>query len=279
MRKKGEETLVTGADGMIGNYLGFGIKTDLKSLDVCDATAVRRAVLRYKPKVIIHLAAETDMGKCEQEPAKCYQINSVGTYNIVMAAREVKAKMVYVSTDAVFNGTKKYPHNEEDIPHPANFYGHSKYLGELAVMGISRDYILIRTSWVFGGGPQKDKKFVGKIMKQLLKPNTKEIKAANDFKSSPTYAKDLAARIKKLIVEDKKGIFHITNSGIATRHKMAKEILNILGLKPKLSAVKSDFFNPNISHINTGGLISKSTQLRPWQEALEEYLKTEWKII
>lgn len=271
-----DKILITGAGGIIGSYVDFGIKTDQNNLDVSDPLSVFRLFKKHHPAVVIHLAAQTDMGVCEQNPDQCYRINSAGAYNIALAARETEAKMVYMSTDAVFDGVKKSSYYEGDTPHPVNHYGHSKHLGELAVQGILKDYILIRTSWVFGGGPKKDKKFVGKIMEQLYKQKNKDIKAVNNSKSSPAYAKDLIAITKKLIAEDKKGIFHITNSGIATRYDMAKEILCILGMKNKLLPVKSNFFRTGAWSIDTGGLISKSIRLRPWQSALREYLETEW---
>jgi len=115
---------------------------------------------KYRPKVILHLAALTDLDYCEKNPAEAYLVNSVGTYNVALTAREVGAKLVYISTAGIFDGQKKGFYRESDLGNPQNHYGHSKYLGESAVQNILNDYIIARVCWMFGGGPTKDKKFV-----------------------------------------------------------------------------------------------------------------------
>ena len=225
-----------------------------------------------KPKVILHLAAETDLSKCEENPAHAYLVNSVGTYNLAISAKMVEAKMVYVSTDAVFSNSTK-PHNVNDEPKPESIYGHSKYLGELAVRGISNDYIVARTSWIFGEGKKMDKKFVAKFITQLDNPETK---AVNDQFSSPTYAKDLVSVLKDLIVKDEKGIFHVVNSGTASRYDMALIINETLHKNAKIKSVPASTYGLKLYQKSSGGLVP-SVQLRPWQEALKEYLETEWK--
>src|SRR3989344_8587931 len=197
------KTLITGSDGMVGSYIHFGVRMNHHSLDVTNLSNVMSVCTEHMPRVIINFAAATDLARCQQDPAYAYTVNSVGTYNLALAARRIGAKLVYISTFAVCDGTKKEPYTETDIPNPLNIYGHSKYLGELAASGILDDFLLVRASWIFGGGKDKDIKFVGKILKQLDKD---EIKIITDKRGSPTYAKDLVASIRQLITENKKGI-------------------------------------------------------------------------
>src|SRR3989344_3085180 len=267
------KTLITGSDGMVGSYIDFGIRTNRDSLDVTNLSNVMSMCTEHMPRVIIHLAAATDLARCQQDPAYAYTVNSVGTYNLALAARRIGAKLVYISTFAVFDGTKKEPYTETDIPNPLNIYGHSKYLGELAASGILDDFLLVRASWIFGGGKDKDIKFVGKILKQLDKD---EIKIITDKRGSPTYAKDLVASIRQLIVENKKGIYNVGNVGSATRYDIANEIKSIMGAQTKIVPITSADF-PLVYPIGANeGMVSR-VPIRSWQEALREYIETEWK--
>lgn len=261
---------------MVGSYVDFGVKTDRTTLDVTDLKAVLAFVKNLKPKIILHLAALTDLKDGEKNPQNAYMINTIGTYNMAMAARAVKAKLVYVSTTGVFDGLKKKPYIERDIPNPQDHYGHSKYAGELIVQSMLKDFIIARTCWVFGGGSDIDKKFVAKIINQLNSPETTEIKALNDTAGSPTYAKDLVETLKKLIAKNAKGIFHLTNKGSCSRYDIAKTIVETLKPSVKVIGVKSDYFGPETRHIANESSASRLNNMRPWREALLEYLRTEW---
>lgn len=271
------KVLITGAGGMIGNYIDFGVKTDRESLDIVKFDEVLAVFQKYKPSAIIHLAAETNMEICEKDQFRAYNINTIGTYNIAKAAKLMGVKMIYVSTDAVFDGAKKLPYFEGDEPNPQNIYGFSKYLGELLIKGLGGDYLIIRTSWIFGGGPEKDKKFTAKIMTQLKDKDTKEIKAVNDIYGTPTFAKDFINALKNIILKGEKGIFHIVNSGVASRYDVAKELIKITGSNVNLVSVSSESFSLGVKSINTGGLDSQKIKLRSWQEALKEYIQNEWR--
>ena len=265
------KTLVTGGNGTVASYADFGIKTNREDFDITNMEQVVRAFKKFKPKVILHLAAETNLTKCETDSAHAYLVNSVGTYNLAVAAKMVGAKMVYISTDAIFPYSKK-PHIVSEKPQPESIYGHSKYLGELSVKGICGDYIITRTSWVFGGGPERDKKFVAKFIRQLGKS---EVNVVNDQLNSPTYAKDLIAALKNLILENRTGIFHVVNSGTASRYDMAKVIAETLHKETKILPVSSDTYG-SPGYTQSGGGLSSEFNMRSWQEALKEYLKMEW---
>lgn len=264
--------LITGANGMVGSYINYGIKTDKNTLDISDKSSVINFFDKERPKYIIHLAAETDVDLCEREPSHAYEINTIGTYNIAYVARHFGAKMIYVSTGSVFDGKKNGPYFEEDLPNPINIYSRTKYLGEIIVKDIVPEYVIIRTSRIFGGGPLKDKKFVAKIIQQLNNP---EIKVVNDNQGSQTFAKDLVRGIGNLLEENKTGIYHLVNKGICSRYDMALEIVKIFKSPAKIIPVSSSYFNldaPRGAEI----LGSKNDSMRPWQEALGEYLETEW---
>lgn len=269
------KTLTTGADGMVGSYVDFGIRTNRRSLDVTDLNEVLRMVKGYRPKVILHLAAETDVDRCERDPMYAYQVNTIGTYNMVLAAQEAGAKFVFVSTLGVFDGMKKGPYSKKDRPDPKNFYGHSKYLAEVIVRDRLDDYLIVRGGWMFGGGPKKDQKFVAKIIKQF---GNNKIVALSDTIGSPTFGKDLISAIKVLIEKDAKGSYHITNKGTCSRYDVAREIVNFFDKKIKVIPAnsKTDLFNLSVKRVLNESSVSDLNLMRPWKDALREYLKTEW---
>lgn len=266
------KTLITGAYGMVGSYIDFGYKMDHRMLDVTDLNDALSVVKKYKPETIIHLAAETDVPRCERDPQHAYFVNSIGTYNMAVAAKEVGAKFVYVSTSAIFDGTKKNPYTESDEPNPQDYYGRSKYLGEAIVKDILNDYIIARIAWVFGGGKKKDEKFVAKIIQQI---HNTEIKVVKGMRGSPTYGKDLVQALKKLIISNKKGIFHLSNTGSPSRLDIVKEIVRITNSKAKVVEVEPSFFGLTKITENQG-MISKVNLMRSWEDALKEYIKEEW---
>lgn len=266
-----EKILITGGDGVVGSYIDFGIRTDIATLDSTDPAKVMAMCKEHMPAVIVHLAAATDLARCEKEPAYAYLVNTAGTYHMALAARAVGARLIYVSTSGVFDGTKTEPYLPEDMPNPVNIYGHSKYLGELAVAGVLTDYLIVRTSWIFGGGKQKDSKFVGKILAQA---GAKEVRAVTDKRGSPTYAKDLSRALKTLIEEGTRGVVHM-GGGTATRFDVAREALALVGSKAVvIPAVSSDF--PGAYDSGANESMPLSPLMRPWQEALKEYIETEW---
>jgi len=268
------KVLTTGANGMVGSYVDFGIRTDRRSLDVTDLKEVLSICRKYKPQIILHLAAEADVDRCEREPEHAYAVNSVGTYNMAVAAKELGIKLIYISTVGVFDGEKKGPYTEEDEPNPLNYYGHSKYLGELAVRGILKNYIIARVDWMIGGGPTKDKKMVARVIEQFNKP---EIFGVNDRVGSPTFGKDLIAALKKIMINDEIGIFNLANKGFCSAYEFIKELVGVLRPDIKVTPVDSNFFKLDATRWSNKSMVSKVDLMRPWQEALKEYLETEWK--
>lgn len=273
-----KEVLITGANGMVGSYIDFGTKLDRRALDVVDLNNVLDICKKYKPKIIIHLAAETDVGFCERDPQHAYTVNTIGTYNMVVAAKEIGAKFIYISTSAVFDGSKGKPYVETDEPNPQSYYGRSKFLGEIIVKNVLDNYIIGRVCWMFGGGPSKDQKFVAKIIGQTIES---EIKVIRDKYGSPTYAKDLINALKKMIINNKKGVFHMSNIGTPSRFDVAKEIVKITNSETKVTEVDQKFFNSinseNMPNNDDESMLSKVNIMRPWRQALKEYIEKEWK--
>lgn len=259
---------------MVGGYADFGIKTTRRTLDVVDLGETLSIAEKYKPTAIIHLAAETDVDRCERDPQYAYAVNSLGTYHAATAAKRLGIKLAYVSTVGIFDGTKKGAYTENDIPNPINYYGRSKYAGELMVRGMLKDYLIARVCWMFGGGPEKDQKFVAKIIRQIK--GGKEIKAVRDQVGSPTFGKDLIGAIKNLLVRDARGIVNLANKGICSRYDVAREIIGVLSPRTKVVPVGLDFFGDQAPRTKNEGLRSTTTLMRPWRAALREYLDTEW---
>jgi dTDP-4-dehydrorhamnose reductase len=269
-----DKVLITGANGMVGNYVDFGIKTDKQTLDVTDLEACMSCLSQHKPEFVLHLSALTDLNLCRDNPDLAYKVNSIGTYNIALAAQVAGAKLIYVSTNAVFEGEQARPYSPAHQPAPANIYGHSKYLGELAVLGIDKNNLIVRTSWIFGGGKERDKKFVGKILAKL--EAGEPVQAVNDVYGTPTYGKDLVEKLKELIVSNVSGIVHVVNRGHASRFDIAEAMKKITNSPSEITGVPLASFGDLSNTLRNETLAPGEYAMRPWQDALKEYLETEW---
>lgn len=271
------KVLTIGASGMIGSYVDFGLRPDREEFDITDEKSVMGYVKKNKPRAIINLAGATDTERCELDPGYAYELNVRGTYNVARAARAVDAVIVYASTSRVFKGDKETPYTEEDMPDPVGRYAQTKYFGELVTTAVAPTYIIARTSWVFGGGPERDNKFYGKILKQLISGT--EVAALKDAHGSPTYGKDYITAIKELIAKGEHGIFHITNGGEATRYDIVSEMVLHLKSSTKVRSVDRSFFPSGATFPVNESIVSKRVHLRPWREALAEYLEEEWGLL
>ncbi len=287
---KFNRVLATGAAGMVGSYLPevFGDREliltdkvgDFKRLDVRDRDAVMNAVVNSKPDLVLHLAAETDVDLCEEDPDLAYHTNAIGTHNVALACQSTGSLLVYISTAAVFDGNKEQPYTEFDDTDASNIYGDSKLQGEKAVAALLNRFFIFRAGWMIGGG-EKDKKFVGVITKLILEGRN-ELQAVNDKFGSPTYAKDFLYGIKDVIETNCYGLFHMANSGCISRYDIALAISRILGRDDiKIEAVTSEHFPLPAPRGRSEAVTNYKLELsglynmRPWEEALEEYIKEE----
>lgn len=266
------KVMTTGSRGMLGSYVDFGLATTKDTVDILDQVAVSKYVHAHQPTAIIHLAAATNTAQCESDPAYAYLLNTVGTQNVALAAEAVGAVMVYVSTSRIFDGIKDSPYTETDVPNPTSIYAKSKYLGELTTSIIASQYIIARGCWLFGGRPEHDTKFFGNVIRQL---GNKEIVALDDVYGSPTYAKDFIAAVKQLLSDGARGVYHVCNTGSATRAAIVAHMVQATGSSAVVKRVDRSYFETGALLPTNESMISSKLKLRPWQEALSEYCSEE----
>ncbi|NQU17132.1 MAG: dTDP-4-dehydrorhamnose reductase [Candidatus Saganbacteria bacterium] len=277
--------LVTGANGMVGSYVkGVFVEerlalTDIPEMDVCRKDLVFSLAEKYKPDMILHLAAETNVDRCEKEIDHAYRTNALGVQNVALACQHLGAEMVYISTGGVFDGKAGQVHTEFDLPNPLNVYSKAKYEGERLVAALLNKYYIFRAGWMIGGGPAKDKKFVGKII-ELCK-NRKEIEVVSDKFGSPTFAQDFVKSIKKIVHTKNYGLYHLVNTGVCNRYEIAQEIVKLLKVDVKIKPVSSDRFPLPAPRSASEAMRNYKLDLLginpmpEWRQALSAYLK-EW---
>ena len=286
------KVLVTGASGVVGTDLsqvlptaGYQVvRTDISCsegvtrLDVRDFSEVIAVVSRERPSLVIHLAAETDVDRCEVEVDHAYRTNALGTWNVALACQKEDISLAYVSTAGVFDGKKNDPYTEFDHPNPVNVYGRSKLEGEKFVRHLLSRFFIVRASWMIGGGPTKDKKFVGKIVKQL-DSGARELKAVTDKIGSLTYSPDFSKCLVELVRTGCYGTYHMANRGTCTRYDVAKHVLDHLRRNDiTLGAVTSEAFVLPAPRARSEMLrnymleLREMNSMRDWREALDDYL-------
>lgn len=227
----GDKVLITGAAGQLGSALSAELAEDFlvvaatrEECDVTDLAATMNFVRRHEPTVIINCAAYTDVDGCEAQPERAFAVNALGARNVAIAAREVGAKVVHISTDYVFDGEKRGSYVEWDAPRPINVYGQSKLLGERYVKEQIHRFFILRTAWLYG---MKGQNFV-KTMLRLAREG-QEIRVVCDVRGTPTYAGDLARQIKVLLATDCYGTYHCSSQGSCTWYEFAVEIFESVG--------------------------------------------------
>jgi len=237
--------LITGASGLLGNKIVKLVKKDYRAiplhntkplypnslkLDVTNQKQVSDLFSRLKPKVVVHTAAETNVDKCETQKKLSWKINVDGTRNIAEACQKSGAKLLYISTDYVFNG-KKGNYNEEDEPNPINYYGITKLEGEKQIISHCRNHVILRTSVLYGWHPWKQN-FVTWII-NTLKQN-KELTVVEDHYNTPTLADNLAEMALEAVQKDLQGLYHASGSERISRYEFAKQTAKIFNLDQSL---------------------------------------------
>lgn len=277
----GHEVVVTDID--LGTPRPWGaVGPTICHLDVRDRDQVDAAIDAVRPDMVLHLAAETSLEVSDADQDHAYLTNTIATKYVALKCRRVGATMVYISTAGVFDGTKVGPYTEFDAPNPINTYGDSKYEGERFVRDLLDDYFVIRAGWMVGGGPRKDHKFVAKILDQLREGRT-TIHAVTDKLGTPTYTPDFAECFLGLVDSGVYGTYHMACGGEGSRFDVATRILEVLGRDDvELVPVDSSFFAEEFPSERPPSEIMRNMALdlqgmnsmRPWQEALEDYLLT-----
>ena len=269
--------LIFGATGMLGKALvrvwtgdevtGLGsADADLRSSE-----QVQSQVERIRPDWIVLSAAYTDVDGCELNPQLAHSVNAFGALNVAKAALAAGSKLLFISTDYVFDGRSTQPYATTHPRNPINSYGESKAEGETKILQILPDACIVRTSWLFGAG---GKCFPDTILK--LAASRPHIEVVNDQRGCPTYTDDLAWAVVQLCRAGARGIVHGTNSGDCTWYEFASEIVKQAGLPTKVLPTTSDKFvrpanRPRYSVLSPESLHAYGLRMRPWQETLRPY--------
>lgn len=274
--------LVTGVNGQLGYDVcriltARGIENigvDINDFDITDAKATRAYLLKAAPDAIIHCSAFTAVDRAEDETELCERVNVDGTENIANVAKELGAKMMYISTDYVFPGTGEQFYSVNDATAPLSVYGKTKLGGENVVRALLNEHFIVRISWVFG---INGKNFVRTMLR--LAETKDEISVVCDQIGSPTYTYDLAILLCDMIVTDKYGTYHATNEGICSWHEFASEIMRLAGKSTVVHPITSDQYparapRPLNSRMSKDALEAAGfARLPHWKDALARYLE------
>lgn len=275
---------ILGANGQLGSDLVHVLSAwDVCPLvrpgcDVRDTTAVRDALQRIRPAIVVNTAAFTDVDACENDVHQAFDVNAYAVQVVAEASAALGAVFVHVSTDYVFDGAKRAPYCEDDAPHPLNVYGISKLAGEYFARNASPRHIIVRTSGVYGaaGARGKGGSFVETMIR--IAREGRPVRVVNDQVLAPTYARDLAQAIRRLISTEAYGVYHVANSGACSWYEFADRIFKRLDLAPELTAITSAEWGararrPPYSVLATEKLAEAGGGgLRVWTEALDAYL-------
>ncbi|MGD1816193.1 MAG: dTDP-4-dehydrorhamnose reductase [Pleomorphochaeta sp.] len=274
------KVLVTGVKGQLGfdvikrlkisNIECFGV--DIEDFDITNYEQTINYISNYNPTVVVHCAAYTAVDRAEEDKEKCFNINVNGTKNIAKACKINNCKMVYISTDYIFDGQGETPFEVNDIPNPINYYGETKYLGEKEVISILDEYYIIRISWVFGINGNN---FIKTMLR--LAETKDEILVVSDQIGSPTYTYDLSRLIVDIIQEDKYGIYHATNEGFCSWYEFACEIFKQANINIKVNPIKTEDYKTLAKRPMNSRLSKKSIQgyelLPKWENALQRFFE------
>lgn len=276
--------MITGATGLLGQDV-MRVLTEQKhqclgvssaDFDLRDSEAVRRAILAFQPEAIVHCAAYTAVDRAESEPGVCIAVNGLGTLNIARAAAAVRARLLYISTDYVFDGSGDAPWDPDARPRPLNVYGLSKLQGEEAVRGVTSRHFILRVSWLFGQGGGS---FV-RTIRQLGQEKT-QISVVDDQIGSPTYTADLAQLIARMIVTDRYGTYHAANEGFCSFADFARMILRATGSHCRVLPVTTAEYG-SVARRPLNSRMSRRTldengfpRLPSWEDALHRFLAAE----
>ncbi len=296
MKKK---IYIAGCGGMLGEafYSKFREEYQLKCtdkdvneswlsfLDFRDFEAYKKDVEEFRPDYLFHLGAYTDLEFCELNPDETYNTNTLAVENAVYLANALDIPLLYISTAGIFDGAREF-YDDWDQPNPLGVYARAKYMGERCVVENANRYLVCRAGWMMGSGPQKDKKFIQKLMKQL-KDGKNELFIVDDKDGTPTYTHDFARNVKALLEKEYWGLYNMVCGGQTSRLEVATELVRLLGLqdKVKLTPVGSDYFKetyfaerpPCERLVNRKLNIRNINLMRDWKVALKEYIENYYK--
>ncbi len=269
-----------GASGLLGHDLVPELSVEqnhltalsIEDVDLRDHARVRDVIRESRPEWILLLAAYTDVDGCESNRDLAFAVNCEGAVNVAEAARVAGSRLLFVSTDYVFDGSNRSPYQTSDARNPASVYGESKARAEERLLEILPEVCIARTSWLFGHG---GKCFPGTILK--LAATRPEISVVNDQRGSPTFTRDLSSALVQLCRASAQGIVHVTNSGNCTWYEFASEIVRMSGLPTVVKPVTTAEFprparRPAYSVLSPDSLHAYDIHMPEWEDALRRYL-------
>ncbi len=276
------KVFISGADGALGremqvllrnqgiNFLG----ADVNQFDITDFSKTKDALLNYRPDVILHFAAISDVDRCEEEVELAFRTNALSSLGLAIIAKKLKAKLLYISTNFVFDGAEEKIYIEYSKANPINEYGRTKLLGEYYIKDIYDRFFIVRTSWLFG---RHSKTFISKFLVNKNKPGS--IDVICDQFGSFTYIPDLARMILLLIKSENYGIFHIVNQGIGSWLDFALKAKELARFKTEIRPIKTEELNLSAARPRFAPLGSNNFEylfnkrMRSWEDALTEFIK------
>ena len=271
--------LITGAYGMLGSDLREVLKnhelivTGSKDLDITNEENVIDFIDENSPEVVINAAAYTAVDDCETNYDEAYAVNAIGPKNLAVACKKQDIPLVHISTDYVFDGSKRTPLLENDALGPQSAYGKTKLEGEKFIQEYTDKYFILRTAWLYG---IHGNNFVQTMLS--LAENHDEITVVDDQIGSPTYSLDLAVSIANLLNSDKYGIYHLTNEGECSWYEFSKRIFELSDVDVKVLPVTTEEFprpapRPHYSVLSNQKWIKAGfPPMRKYEEALSDYL-------
>ena len=274
--------LITGAEGLLGSALskvlahqGIEYRALAKcDLDVTDRSATKHCIGVENPDVVFHCAALTDVDGAESVRNASFSVNAGGTTNVAEACKAVGSRMVYFSTDYIFDGTKRTPYSPNDEPGPLSAYGESKLAGEHIAAASGVDLLLVRTSWLYGS---VGKNFVREVIRRAQEGRV--LRLVDDQTGSPTWAEHVAELTLDLVKHQASGTYHITDSGEASWYDLGREVLSICGLYCEIKPISTEDWGAPAPRPRYSVLDSSNTEeilgrrMTPWREALKKFLK------
>jgi dTDP-4-dehydrorhamnose reductase len=283
--------VITGANGQLGsdlNALFRGGSSEVigltrHNMDITDRPRVRECILGLKPRVVLHTAAYTDVDACQGNESLAMRVNAEGTDNVASACAEVGARLIYYSTDYVFDGNKSSAYVESDVPNPQTVYGQSKLAGEQAVAASLSDHLIVRIGWVYG---EHGKNFVRTIVSHALTNLdnaagghiVSPLKIVDDQIGNPTWTVDIVRQTEALVDSDLRGIVHATSEGEVSWFRFACDIFSMLDLNVDVMPCKTEDYprpaqRPHHSTLENFRLKEADLNvMRPYREALAEFV-------
>jgi len=272
---------ISGAEGALGREMTAILQhegidflpTDIKQLDITDFKRSHEVLFDYQPEAILHFAAVSDVDQCEEDPETALRVNALSSLKLGIMADKLKAKLLYTSTNFVFDGSSKKPYYEYDDPRPINTYGRTKLLGEKYIRSTCRRHFIVRTSWLFG---VHSRNFISRFLNMSRKPARLDA-VCNRF-ASFTYTLDLAQALLLIIQSEKYGVYHVVNRGVGSFSDFLLKAREIMKFNTEIRPVQAERLNLLAERPRFAPLASQNyedlsgKEMKPWEDALADFV-------